>query len=169
LRRTFLLWAVHCNSCARCCDGALAAFQTLLRQARQGLLGLAVEHLLVEPHGTGGILQAVEIDVTQQQGHEGPPAQYGGLGVRVLRLVDQLVQQVDGKAPGLGVVTGSVSPLGGLILQLEVSVHSAGVVDFSCIASGLNRLGCSTGGCSTGGCSTGGCSVGGCSVGIFER
>ena len=121
-----------------------------MRQFRQGLLGLTVQHLLVETDCTGGILQAVEIDVAQQQGHEGAPAQHSGLGVRILGLVAQLVQQVAGKAPGLGVVAGSIGPLGGLVLQLEVAVHSAGVVVFSCIACGLNRLVCSIRACSVG-------------------
>ena len=113
-------------------------------------MGLTVQHLLVEPDGTGGMLQTVEIDVAKQQGHEGAPPQHSGLSVRILRLVAQLTQQLAGKAPRLGVVAGSVSPLGCLVLQLEVSVHSAGVIDFSCIAYGVNRLGCSVGGCSVG-------------------
>ena len=84
------------------------AFQPLLRQFRQGLLGLAHQYLLVKLGRLGGVVVAIELDVAKQQRHESPPAQNRSLSFWILRLIHQLFQQPAGQAMGLGVVAQAV-------------------------------------------------------------
>ena len=100
------------------------AFQPLLRQFRQGLLGLAHQYLLVKLGRLGGVVVAIELDVAKQQRHESPPAQNRSLSFWILRLIHQLFQQPAGQAMGLGVVAQAVGPLGVLVLLLEIAVHA---------------------------------------------
>ena len=126
-RRWF--WGRRCFGLAGCRAALATAFQPLLCQFRQGVVGLAGQHLFVIASRQLGVFLAIQLDVAEQQRHEGAPAQHRSLSVRILRLVHQLLQQPAGKAVSFGVVALAVSPLRILIVLLEIAVHALEAVD----------------------------------------
>ena len=93
------------------------AFQPLLCQFRQGLVGLAGQNLFVKTSRLIGIVAAVQLDVAQQQRHKGAPPEHRSLSLLILRLVHQLLQQPTGQPMGFGVVALAVSPFGVLVCR----------------------------------------------------
>lgn len=98
---------------------------------------MAGQHLLLVAKRLLGGFTTIELDVAKQQRHEGAPTQHGSLGVRILRLVHQLLQQTAGQATGFGVVALALGSLGILVKLLKIAVHA-----LRPIASVVSPVGC---------------------------
>ena len=87
-------------------------------------MGLTVEHQLEVTGRQVGLAQAMQLDVAQQQGDKGSPADHSGLRFSIRWRVCELGQQIRGDCAGIGVASLSERLLGILVALLEFGVHN---------------------------------------------
>ena len=135
LRSRHCHWRLCCGRLLSSDFGLRSTIETLLRQLGQGLLRLALQHQLVVRCRADRILEAQQLDVSQEKRNKGPPSQSGRLRVGIAGRIAQLVEQGGSDALRIAVAPFSVGLLSVLIALLEVAVQDPAPDSLCCIAA----------------------------------